>query len=98
MCRYRRHLARTSPPRKLRGEARVASLPGSVQGKPAARRGRKARDLARPDETARLPAEGCRLLWEVSIVKANLARFTMALAALAVLFFYVDGTRWFLVG
>jgi hypothetical protein len=64
-------------------EVKCISHPTTVQGKPVVRLGRKARDL---DQTSRPP--GCRqlnagFLSEVRIVKANLARFTMALMILA---------------
>ena len=66
-----------------------------VQGKPVARRGRKARDLRR--ETARLPIQECRTFIEKEhIVKANLARFTWALMLLASLALTVGaGMRWY---
>ena len=66
----------------------------TVQGKPVARRGRKARDL--PRETARLPGSRChpdRL--EGVDVKANLARFTWAVALLASMALTIGaGMRW----
>ena len=67
----------------------------AVQGKPVARRGRKARDL--PRETARLPTTECiePSSKGVRIVKANLARFTWALTLLASLALTVGaGMRW----
>ena len=65
-----------------------------VQGKPVARRGRKARDL--PRETARLPNSVYqRMNHEVEFVKANLARFTMALSLLATMALTLGaGIRW----
>ena len=65
-----------------------------VQGKPVVRRGRKARDL-RP-KTARLPiTERIRHDSKESSVKANLARFTGALALLASLALTIGaGVRW----
>ena len=67
----------------------------TVQGKPVARRGRKARDL--PRKTARPPITGERRLdsHKESIVKANLARFTTALALIASLALTLGaGIRW----
>ena len=66
-----------------------------VQGKPVARRGRKARDLAPP----RPP--GCRTDDVISetrcrTVKANLARFTTAIALLATVALSLGaGMRWY---
>ena len=66
-----------------------------VQGKPVARRGRKARDLRR--KTARLPiTERIARDSKESTVKANLARFTGALALLASLALTIGaGIRWY---
>jgi len=64
-----------------------------VQGKPAARRGRKARDLGR--ETARSPIQEQTTLRKGDIVKAILARFTMALMLLTSMALAVGaGMRW----
>ena len=65
-----------------------------VQGKPVVRRGRKARDLLR--KTARLPITERRPRdSKESTVKANLARFTGALALLASLALTIGaGIRW----
>ena len=65
-----------------------------VQGKPVARRGRKARDLS--SETARLPVQRVpSLRQKEQPVKANLARFTWALTLLAVMALSVGaGIRW----
>jgi hypothetical protein len=65
----------------------------TVQGKPAARRGRKARDLI---ETARPPVqERTDPLEREEIVKANLARFTWVLMLLAAMALTVGaGIRW----
>jgi len=71
--------------------------PVSDQGKPAARRGRKARDLPPTrTETARLPdPQGSDKQLRDEIVKANLARFTMALALLSTLALTLGaGWRW----
>ena len=47
-------------------------------------------------ETARLPVPGCQLLYEGIEVKANLGRFTTALALLATLALSLGaGARWF---
>ncbi len=66
----------------------------TVQGKSVARRRRKARDLKL--ETARLPDRRCGLLQRgVVIVKANLARFTSAVAILATMALSLGaGIRW----
>jgi len=72
------------------------SIRVSVQGKPVARRGRKARDL--PRETARLPGSGCILqrLKGVEFVKANLARFTWVVTLLGAMSLTIGaGMRWF---
>lgn len=66
-----------------------------VQGKPAVRRGRKARDLHA--KTARLPKvmDRQRRLDKESHVKANLARFTWAVAMLAAMALSVGAwMRW----
>ena len=69
------------------------STPKVVQGKPAARRGRKARDLI---ETARPPIEERIPLKKERPVKANLARFTWALVLLAAMALTLGaGMRWF---
>jgi hypothetical protein len=61
---------------------RTSSTGTVVQGKPVVRRGRKARDL--PAKTAQLPIDRRNpRLTRSQIVKANLARFTWALALLA---------------
>jgi hypothetical protein len=65
----------------------------SVQGKPAARRGRKARDLCR--KTARPPEPKCTDLRTESLVKSNLARFTWVLALVASMALTLGaGMRW----
>ena len=66
----------------------------TVQGKPVVRRGRKARDLPCEDRPAagndRASAEP-----EVVIVKANLARFTVALSLLATMAMTLGaGIKW----
>jgi len=72
----------------------VRSEVATVQGKPVARRGRKARDLL-----VRRPP-GCRShrgisTNEVQLVKANLARFTMALSLLATIALTLGaGVKW----
>ena len=66
-----------------------------VQGKPVARRGRKARDLS--SETARLPVlpASTPSMKKEQLVKANLARFTWALTLLASMALTVGaGIRW----
>jgi len=64
-----------------------------VQGKPVARRGRKARDLRR--KTARLPTLRGSHPIEDMAVKTNLARFTWALMLLASLALAAGaGIRW----
>ena len=67
-----------------------------AQGKPVARRGRKARDLRR--ETARLPIESHRVLpigKKELRVKANLARFTWAIMVLGAMALTIGaGMRW----
>jgi hypothetical protein len=78
------------------GEGPTALPLGSiVQGKPVVRRGRKARDL--PRKTARLPiTEAADVETQRSqSVKANLARFTFALALLASMALTIGaGVRW----
>jgi len=67
-----------------------------VQGKPVARRGRKARGL--DGETAQLPARGRAdpSTEGDTAVKANLARFTMAIMLLACMALTVGaGMRWY---
>ena len=66
----------------------------TVQGKPVARRGRKARDL--PREAARLPDRSAGpQQWEGEPVKANLARFTWAVMLLGAMALTVGaGMRW----
>jgi hypothetical protein len=67
----------------------------TAQGKPVARRGRKARDLYSA-ETARLPVRTVRLHVRDWTVKANLGRFTTALALLATLALSLGaGVRWY---
>ena len=69
----------------------------TAQGKPVVRRGRKARDLG-PHLAPRPP--GCRFQGDVAlprecVVKANLGRFTTALALLATLALSLGaGARW----
>jgi hypothetical protein len=68
----------------------------TVQGKPVVRRGRKARDL--PRKTARLPGTDRFVLknqrWFP--VKANLARFTVALSLLATMALSLGaGIKWY---
>ena len=90
-------VGRTSGPACSIGfEARTTDVPHqpTVQGKPAARRGRKARDLG---SDPRPP--GCRshdaARYEVTIVKANLARFTLALVIIASMALTLGaGIRW----
>jgi hypothetical protein len=69
----------------------------SVQGKPTARWGRKARDLG-PNasaKTARSP-DLMRTATKESNVKANLARFTTAIALLATMAMSLGaGMRWY---
>ena len=58
------------------------------------RRGRKARDL--PRETARPPMTVADALPRGGFVKANLARFTMALSLLATMGMSLGaGIKWF---
>lgn len=68
-----------------------------ARGKPAARRGRKARNLdaaMRNGETARLPCRWCRN-HRSNAVKANLARFTVAVMVLASMALTLGaGIRW----
>jgi hypothetical protein len=65
-----------------------------VQGKPVARRGRKARDL--PRKTARLPGPLVGPDLEVVPVKSNLARFTVALSLLATMALTLGaGVKWY---
>jgi hypothetical protein len=69
--------------------------PIPVQGKPAARRGRKARDLRLGEDR---PAAGSTAQQRTrgNEVKANLARFATALALLATMALSLGaGTRWF---
>ena len=75
----------------------MPSIAAFVQGKPVARRGRKARDLVTRMgcQTARPPAQGCNRLTEVRGVKANLARFTVALTLLASIAMSLGaGVKW----
>jgi hypothetical protein len=67
----------------------------TVQGKPVARRGRKARDL--PRKTARLPGpDALDRLNKESDVKGNLVRLTWALALVASLALTIGaGLRWY---
>lgn len=85
-----------APAATIDPEGRRPSARTTVQGKPAARRGRKARDL--PRETARPPVTRVHRLFHRKgdrIVKANLARFTWALTLLASLALTVGaGMRW----
>ena len=66
----------------------------TVQGKPVARRGRKARDLPTGDR----PAAGDAIdqhPYRGVVVKANLARFTMALSLLATMALSLGaGIKW----
>ncbi len=76
---------------------RLSSLRSTtVQGKPVARRGRKARDLR--TETARPPIRECVstfLLEGREHVKANLARFTWAVMLVAAMPLATGaGMRW----
>jgi hypothetical protein len=66
-----------------------------VQGKPVARRGRKARDLRfREDEDRPAAVIGCGLSGG-NAVKANLARFTVVLTLLASMALTLGaGFRW----
>jgi hypothetical protein len=65
-----------------------------VQGKPVARRGRKARDL--PRKTARLPGSFVGIDLEVVPVKSILARFTVALSLLATMALTLGaGVKWY---
>ena len=66
----------------------------TVQGKPVARRGRKARDL--PRKTARLPGNDDPTDSKESDVKGNLVRLTWALALVASLALTIGaGLRWY---
>lgn len=72
----------------------IVLRPRTVQGKPVARRRRKARDLDSL-EAARPPGRRRSLGNEVQIVKANLARFTTAIALLASIALSLGaGIRW----
>ena len=65
------------------------------KGKPVVRRGRKARDLLRRPPGRRSPVLTQRLTKE-SIVKANLARFTVALSLLATIALTLGaGLKWY---
>jgi len=72
----------------------VTSARTVVQGKPVARRGRKARGLVRDSPAADSPA--CPVSKRRrNIVKANLARFTWALMLLASMALTIGaGMRW----
>ena len=74
--------------------SRGSSVEATVQGKPVVRRGRKARDLRREDR----PVAGVvmhRAGSKESYVKANLARFTWAVALLASMALSIGaGIRW----
>ena len=76
-------------------ETTSVSRPVIVQGKPVARRGRKARDL--PPETARPPrSRRQNPAREGEPVKANLARFTWAIMLLGSMALTVSaGLRWY---
>jgi hypothetical protein len=74
------------------GQALLHQL--TVQGKPVARRGRKARDL--PRKTARLPGNDDPTGSKESDVKGNLVRLTWALALVASLALTIGaGLRWY---
>ena len=78
-------------------ESRTTFLRRSIaQGKPVARRGRKARDLP-STETARLPRTRRHSTdSKESNVKGNLVRLTMAMALVASLALTVGaGLRWY---
>lgn len=83
----------SSDDRSDHGTTFVPSV-ATVQGKPVVRRGRKARDLPCEDR----PAAGNEresLEPEVVIVKANLARFTVALSLLATMALSLGaGIKW----
>jgi hypothetical protein len=71
----------------------VRSSDGTVQGKPDASRGRKARDLLR--KTARLPESSRDIDLEVVPVKQILARFTVAVSLLATIALTLGaGVKW----
>ncbi len=76
------------------GTKAVPSI-ANVQGKPVARRGRKARDL--PRETARPPVTiDMAHNHKVGAVKANLARFTLAVSLLATTALSLGaGIKWY---
>ena len=86
-------LSDARPHRSSRSDVRSAWT--TVQGKPVARWGRKARDL--PRKTARLPAaDAGHRDHEGENVKANLARFTVALALLATMALSLGaGVKWY---
>ena len=75
-------------------EAQVLLHRLTVQGKPVARRGRKARDLLR--KTARLPGnDDPQQTQKESDVKGNLVRLTWALALVASMALTIGaGLRW----
>ena len=67
----------------------------TVQGKPTARWGRKARDLGHISPKAARPPAQVRSAHEGVNVKANLARFTTAIALLASMAMSLGaGIRW----
>lgn len=67
----------------------------AVQGKPVVRRGRKARDLGLPRPPGRRTSDAISETRCID-VKANLARFTTALAVLATMALSLGaGIRWF---
>jgi hypothetical protein len=67
----------------------------TVQGKPGVNRGRKARDLP-PGKTARLPESSAGMQpFRGGAVKANLARFTVAVSLLATMALSLGaGLKW----
>ena len=74
-------------------ESKALSATQLVQGKPAVRRRRKARDLPRRPPGCRGVVTGSKP--KESYVKANLARFTLALALVASMALTLGaGMRW----
>jgi len=74
----------------------TSSIDGLVQGKPAARWGRKARDLRFSVDRPVAGPEVRLTLVRYRIVKANLARFTMALTLLASMALSLGaGIKWY---
>ena len=74
---------------------KVVSAIAIVQGKPVVRRGRKARDLPSGDRPAAVDGRQVHS-HKVGAVKANLARFTMAVSLLATMALSLGaGIKWF---